>query len=560
MSPDLLRQISAWLEQDPDAQTRAELEALVADNNEAELQSRFGEPLRFGTAGLRAKMGAGLSCMNRSVVAQASWALGMYLETAVATAKSAGVCVGYDGRTHSEAFAYEAASVLAGLGFRVFLFDEPVPTPLLAFAVLHHKAAAGVMITASHNPPSDNGYKVYWQDGAQINTPHDGGIEVFMQNVPSYKDMLHNDVAPQTRLTSSMTDAYLTSIKRSGFQHTASGSLAIAYTALHGVGETLLRRTLKEFGFTNVFSVTEQAKPDGTFPTVAFPNPEEQGAMDRVFELAQRVQADLILANDPDADRLAVAVAHNGRFVRLTGNELGILLADYVLKHTVAQRPCVISTLVSSPWLVRIAEGYNAHAEQTLTGFKWIMRRAHELEAQGYTFVYGYEEALGYCIGHTVRDKDGIRAALVVADMAHTYAANGKSLIDHLDHLYQTYGVHIDAQVSIRFSGPKNSEILQSRMEHLRKHPPTHIAHLPVIQQTDYLQSSAPQLPSTNMVKWDLEGGHTLLLRPSGTEPKLKCYVNVHESVTTTQPLEVAKAKAKKTLQTLQTALEQLLK
>jgi phosphomannomutase len=541
----LRRKVEDWIAQDPDPVTRAELEELLAKGDEPELRDRFAGPLEFGTAGLRGVLGGGPGRMNRLVVARATAGLCRYLQEQVSDAAERGICIGYDGRRLSRTFAEDAAAVVAGAGIRVHLFDRMVPTPVLAFAALDRKAAAAIMITASHNPPAYNGYKVYWENGAQIIPPHDVGIARRIGAVGSYASIprLEPEQARSEGLLHDLGDEleerYLEGIQGLLPQRQAPEDLSIAYTALHGVGQRFVLRALRQAGFRHLSPVIEQGDADPSFSTVSFPNPEEKGAMDRVLALAERERADLVLANDPDADRLAASVrARDGTYRTLTGNELGCLLGHYVLSQGDPQaRRLVISTVVSSPMLGAIARAHGARWEQTLTGFKWIANRAMELEAQtGLRFEFGYEEALGYTVGGHVRDKDGISSAAVIADMAAWCKANGRTLLDELETCWRRYGMYLSRQVSATHEGPGGSERIAQIMETARRNPPHRIGDQAVLAVEDYQagtrtppggQSKALAFPKANMVLLELEGGHRAMLRPSGTEPKIKYYIDV---------------------------------
>ncbi len=463
---DLLDRARAWLDHDPDEETRAELAALLqnADAHLADLADRFAGPLEFGTAGLRGILGAGENRMNRAVVRRTTWALGTELLAHHAGAPPL-VIIGFDGRKSSDVFARDAALVLTKLGLYVQLYDGVGPTPLLAFTV-GLGAAAGIMVTASHNPPEYNGYKVYWNQGAQIVPPIDAQIAArIAQAGPANAIALDDhDAAIASAHLHLVGDAlrtrYLDGIKklsRAGGDRT----LTIVYTAMHGVGDALCTAALAQAGFTSVHSVPEQQKPDGAFPTVAFPNPEEKGAMDLSFALGRDKKADLILANDPDADRLAVAIpdaASPTGFRQLTGNEVGVLLGHHVLtRDPPAADPTprlAIASIVSSPMLGAVAAALGVRYEETLTGFKWIEHRALEVEAQsGAQLAFGYEEALGYTVGTLVRDKDGISAAVVFAELVADLRTEGHTVVDRLTALYRQHGLFVSAQVNMTKRG-----------------------------------------------------------------------------------------------------------
>ncbi|HVY47281.1 MAG TPA: phospho-sugar mutase, partial [Minicystis sp.] len=438
---DLFERAEQWISHDPDPDAKRELAALVAAAKggdakaEAELKDRFLGPLEFGTAGLRGLIGAGETRMNRAVVLRTTAGLGSYLlEKDAAAARAKGVVVGFDGRRMGPEFAEDVACALAALGIPTLMTPIPCPTPLTAFAVNHLGAVAGVMVTASHNPPEYNGYKVYWGNGAQIIPPHDTGIAAAIAKQPPADGVARTpiDEARAKGLArtygADVETTYLAEVAKLRVRSDGARDIKIVYTPLHGTGERLCRRALAEAGFSNVTTVPEQAEPDGAFPTVAFPNPEEKGALDLAFALAKRDGAELVIANDPDVDRLAVAVRNvAGNFVQLTGNQVGALLGHYLLTEgEAAPNRLALASCVSSPMLGVIAGELGVHYEETLTGFKWIANRAMELErTRGMRFVFGFEEALGYTVGPLVRDKDGISAAVLLAEMAAVLRAEG---------------------------------------------------------------------------------------------------------------------------------------
>ena len=431
------------------------------------------EAFEFGTAGLRGLLGAGPNRMNRKVVLRATAGLCAYLLQTTPGVAERGVCIGYDGRRLSRQFAEDAAAVVCGMGIAAHAFQHVVPTPVLAFACLDRNAAAGIMVTASHNPPDYNGYKVYWGNGAQIIPPHDEGIAAAIAKVGSTDTIARADLkeaAAEGRyrvVGEDLERRYLDGVRALPVHPGLPRDLSIAYTALHGVGATLATEALAEAGFQAVYSVPEQAEPDGRFPTVAFPNPEEKGAMDMVLALAKAKSADLVLANDPDADRLAVAVRDaGGAYVQLTGNEVGCLLGHYLLDQGPAgDGRLVVNTIVSSPMLGAVARAHDAQWEQTLTGFKWIANRAMERESEGARFVFGYEEALGYTVGTLVRDKDGIGTAVVMADMAAWCRSRGKTLLDELEDAWRRYGMYLSRQVSKVLPGSEGAEQIAGHHE-----------------------------------------------------------------------------------------------
>lgn len=578
MNEDLRARAQRWVDDDPDPTTQAELRGLLAaaDLGTTDVADRFASTLEFGTAGLRGVLGAGPNRMNRAVVRRTSDGLARALLTEVPGAAARGVVIGYDGRLLSREFAEDTAGVLAAHGVAAHLFPRTVPTPALAYAVRKLGGAAGVMVTASHNPPEYNGYKVYWSNAAQIVPPVDATIAAAIEKAPPAREVrcLSADDARAKGLLRDVGDdvlrAYLDEIRMLQVYPPARGAvrdLPIVYTPLHGVGAELCEKALAEAGFTNVATVPEQAKPDGHFPTVAFPNPEEKGAMDLSFALATSRRAELILANDPDADRLAVAVPGPRGYVQFTGNQVGILLGHYLLterKLPAGSKPLMLASVVSSPMLGVICSALGARYEETLTGFKWIANRAMELENEGYTFLFGYEEALGYTVGPVVRDKDGVSAAVLMAEMASVLRERGQTLLGELEAIHRRHGLFVSSQVTVTKKGVTGAAELKALMERLRKAAPRTVGAHTVRAIADYQirerlllapgkeGSREPlALPKTNMVIYELEGGSRVIARPSGTEPKVKFYFDVREAMTGGETLGAAETRAGATMKAL---------
>jgi phosphomannomutase len=551
-----------WLAEDPDPDTRAELQALLDAHDASALAERFSAALEFGTAGLRGLLGAGPARMNRALVARFTAGLCAYLAEQVPDAASRGLCLAFDGRHKSRELAEETARIAASAGFVVRAFEAPVPTPLLAYTVREQRAAGGVMITASHNPAAYNGYKVYWENGAQIIPPHDQGIAACAARVGSLTELprLEPDELRMAgrwlSLGAPSRERYLEGVRELCPPPRRRAAIELAYTALHGVGTPLATAALQQAGFTTLHGVAEQAEPDPDFPTVRFPNPEEPGAMDRVLALAERTGAALALANDPDADRLRVAARDAaGQLRALSGNELGVLLADYLLRRAPRDgRNLVLRSVVSTPLLEAIAEAHGARAEVTLTGFKWICNRALELErTEGTRFVFGFEEALGYCTGNLVLDKDGISAAVLTALLASELAAEGETLWDRLHALWRSHGVHLSSQRSIGFAGVDGAARMVALMRRARGAPPVAIAGRKVLRVQDLLHD--PVLPPSDGLIYHLDGGQRIALRPSGTEPKAKLYFDVREPMTADETVPVAHARAEVLLRELEAAM-----
>ena len=566
MDASLLGRAQSWIAADPDPTTVAELRSLVSAGSEAELRDRLDSSLEFGTAGLRGLLGAGPNRMNRAVVRRATAGVARHLLATVPGSAERGVVVARDARRGSDDFARDVASVLAGHGLRALVFPHRAPTPLGAFACLHLGAAAAVVVTASHNPPEYNGYKVYWGNGAQIVPPTDAGIAAEIEAAGPARDVpyLPEEEARARGLWRDVGEevpaAYLARLQELLLHPGEGRDLRVVYTALHGVGGDWALRALREAGFAHVFPVAEQQEPDGRFPTVRFPNPEEPGALDLALALAEREGADLLLANDPDADRLCVAARdREGRMRPFTGNEVGVLLGHYLLTEGKrgAAPPLVLTTIVSSAQLGAIARELGARYAETLTGFKWIMNRALELEGAGEgSFAFGYEEALGYCAGRVVRDKDGLSAALVFADLAGWCRSRGLTPWEHLEGVQRRHGLYLSAQKSVVLPGRDGAEAIASLMEAFRAGAPAAIGGRAVAAELDYREGTARRggttrptgLPPSNVLAYELADGSRVTLRPSGTEPKVKYYFEVREEPRPGEPLAASRERGETSL------------
>ncbi len=528
----------AWLAQDPDPITRAELEELLTrvDAGDAaalaDLDDRFTTRLAFGTAGLRGRLGAGSNRMNRVLVGQAAAGLAAYVQQRAEPGAAPTIVVGYDGRRNSDVFARDSAEIFAGAGLRTILLPRLLPTPVLAFAVRHFGAAAGVMVTASHNPPDDNGYKVYLggaDGGSQIVTPADAEIAAQIQRVADAGDLAAVPRSDGYEIAEEdVVDAYVAATALVAPAPAGAAGLRWVYTALHGVGHETLARILEVAGYPPPVVVSAQVAPDGAFPTVAFPNPEEPGAMDLAYETARAADAEVILANDPDADRLAVAIpdaAAPGGWRRLTGNQIGLLLGWRAARQVAeraadadpaASTPSLACSLVSSPGLQVVAERHGLDFHATLTGFKWISR------APG--LVFGFEEALGYLVNpETVRDKDGISAAIAVLGMIAEAREQGRTLADEIERFAETFGFFDSGQVSVRVD---DLAVIGRIMARLRAEPPASIGDV-AVERFEDLQAPAQGEPLGDILRLWLADGSRVLVRPSGTEPKLKVYLDV---------------------------------
>jgi phosphomannomutase len=519
LGEELGTRVAGWVEADPAQVARSEVIHLVDAGDVTELTDRFSSRLEFGTAGLRGALGAGPNRMNRLVVRQAAAGLMAHL------GPGARVVIGRDARHGSEEFAEDTARVVAALGGIPLVLPGPHPTPLVPFAVRHLGADAGVMVTASHNPPADNGYKVYVGDGAQIVPPVDAAIAHRIHEAARHPVELSEPDDPTIeRLGDDVAAAYLEMVDRCRLVPDAGGA-RVVYTAMHGVGRDLLVAAFERAGYPAPHQVAEQVEPDPDFSTVAFPNPEEPGALDLALDLARRVQPDVVIAHDPDADRLGVAVPDHGDWRVLTGNEIGVLLADHILRHTAGGDRLVVTTLVSSTMLSKMAAAAGVRYVETLTGFKWIVRPA--LDDPTLRFVFGYEEALGYAVTPEVRDKDGITAAVLFAELVANLSRDGARVIDRLDQLAVEHGLHVGRTWSIRFDGAGAQEKMAALMSSVRRDPPTELAGHQVTRVHDHLEGG--DLPPTDAVRLELGEQARILVRPSGTEPKAKVYLEVVE-------------------------------
>ena len=538
----LLAAARGWAAQDPDDQTRAELEQVVADveagGDPADLADRFDGTLQFGTAGLRGELGAGPNRMNRVLVSQAAAGFARFL---VGRESHPSVVIGYDGRVNSDVFARDTAELMAGAGVRAILLPRALPTPVLAFAVRHLGASAGVMVTASHNPPRDNGYKVYLggrDQGSQIVAPVDGEIhEAILQVATTTSiDQLPRSTDFETA-GEEVVDAYVAatvSLVPRGEGAPARTPVPFVYTAMHGVGWEVARRVFLDAGLGEPTVVAEQIEPDGAFPTVAFPNPEEPGAMDLSYATAARAGAQLIIANDPDADRLAVAIpdaSAEAGWRRLTGNEVGALLGWRAAERLQREGRMakLAASIVSSPALAEVARAYGLSYSDTLTGFKWVSRVGG--------LAYGYEEALGYLVDpEKVRDKDGISAAADFLALAGELAAQGRTVADHLRAFDERFGAFASAQVSLRVTDLAR---IGQIMAALRDAPPASIGGVRVDQVDDFIRGFGV-FPASDILRFWMEGGARVIVRPSGTEPKVKVYIDASSTEGTAEQRRAA--------------------
>jgi phosphomannomutase len=516
MDQSLVREVQAWIADDPDPITSSQLQEWLDTNNEAELKKSFSGFLQFGTAGLRGPIRPGPSGMNRAVVGRTAAGIVTYMRERNLTS----VVIGRDARYGSEDYTFETAEIMSGAGMNVYVLPRPLPTPVLAFATNELGCDVGIMVTASHNPPQDNGYKVYLGGtvdgieyrGSQIVSPTDVSIAQKIDAIVSLKDQPRGKV--WTDLGEEIVEKYIT---RTASLATQPGTLKIVYTAMHGVGTETLQRVFHKAGFLSPILVDAQAAPDPDFPTVAFPNPEEPGAIDLALETAKTFEADLVIANDPDADRCAAAIKDpTSGWRMLKGDELGAVLGESIARK--GGSGIFANSIVSSSILRKIAKHYNFEFEETLTGFKWLAK------IKGLTF--GYEEALGYAVdAETVNDKDGISAAITLAQIATDLAADGKTILDLLDEIWARHGFHATEQISIRLTDLSKVGII---LGGLRTNPPQEIAGR-LVTSIDDLAAPTDGLPPTDGLRIWLDGGIRIIIRPSGTEAKMKCYIEVIE-------------------------------
>ena len=543
----------SWLENPYfDEDTKKELESIKNDENE--IKERFYKDLEFGTAGLRGVIGAGTNRMNVYTVRKATQGLANYINKKGFAAK--GVAIAFDSRRMSPEFADEAALCLAANGIKAYVFESLRPTPELSFAVRELKCIAGINITASHNPPEYNGYKVYWEDGAQITPPHDGGIMAEVKAVTDYNNVKTMDKADAQAqglyevIGAAIDDKYMEELKKQVIHwdsiKEAQKDIKIVYTPLHGTGNIPARRVLKEIGFENVYVVPEQELPDGNFPTVSYPNPEAAEAFDLALKLAKEKDADLVLATDPDADRLGVYVkdSKSGEYITLTGNMSGCLLADYVISQTkekegkLPEDGALIKTIVTSNMADAIAKHYGVKLIEVLTGFKFIGQQILGFENSGKgTYLFGFEESYGCLIGTHARDKDAIVATMALCEAAAYYKTKNMTLWDAMVAMYEKYGFYKDGIKAIGFEGIAGLEKIQNIMTTLRENTPTEIAGYKVLSARDYKEDTIKDmatgevtptgLPASNVIYYDLSDNAWLCARPSGTEPKIKFYYGV---------------------------------
>jgi len=578
---EILSKAESYIKEEKNSFFRDQVKDLVKKNDFDELNERFYKELDFGTGGLRGEIGGGLNRMNLFTVAKATQGLATYIVKNVPKEERVAV-IAYDSRNFSDTFSEEAALVLAANGIKTYLFSSLRPTPVLSFAVRQLKATTGIMVTASHNPAKYNGYKVFWNDGAQVTSPHDTGIISEVRAVSETINIISKDEAEKKGLLvyidKEVDEPYekmvVSQTLRPQLVKEKGSQLKIVYTPLHGAGNIPVNNALKEMGI-QVFTVPEQAEPDGDFPTVAFPNPEITEAMELSLKYGKQEKADLIMGTDPDSDRLGIAVPENGDFRLISGNQLGALLADYIFRTrkelgTLPSNGAFVNTIVTSDLQIRIAEDYGLSTFKVLTGFKFIGLKIKEFEDTGaHTYIFGGEESYGFLVGTAARDKDAVSAATMTAEMALWNVTQGRSVLDHLNEIYTKYGYFEETLISNYFEGQQGAAIMDKLMVDLRENPPESFGGLRISEIIDYENSTTKfcnsgevknniDLPSSNVLQFLLEDGSLVTVRPSGTEPKIKFYASCCESAGLA--LDKARAGTAVKIKAIETQVNELVK
>ncbi len=549
---DLLTAAQEWADHDPDPVTRNEILNCLERGDFDRLSELFQAHLTFGTAGIRGKLGPGPTRMNRVAIRRLAFGLATYLHS------SGTIVIGHDSRHNSSSFAQDICDVLTSEGIDVSIFSFPVPTPVLAYSVRYAKADLGVMVTASHNPALDNGCKVFLSDGAQLRSPIDKEIDQLIQTGGLPPLTIPQGEGTLTQLNSEIWEAYCQTIASSVREGTPD--LRVAYTPLHGVAWKTIKSVFERSNTATLIPVSEQVEPDPDFPTVPFPNPEEEGVMDLLLDLAVSRDADLAMANDPDGDRLAAAIpTQSGQWRVLTGDEIGALLFDRLTETTKGEKRKVVSTLVCSSLVSKIAARKEIRHAETLTGFKWIIPEAYR--DPSFTPIFCYEEALGYATNGAVRDKDGISAALLLAEVASDCRNHGESINDRLNRLSVDYGHHVVATRRVRLEGGVTTNNLHSAMQGLRQHPIKSLAGMQIVRLVDYEQpDSHPQIPPANLLKYELERDMRILVRPSGTEPMIKIYMEKVTPISSIDFIDDSEQQAQKMFEEAGAELEEILR
>ncbi len=565
--------IKEWLGDDYDKDTQLEINKLVQQNNEAELTDRFYKELDFGTGGLRGVIGAGTNRMNIYTVGKSAQGIANYI-TKNEKDYSKGIVIAYDSRNFSDIFALRSGLIFAANGIKAYIFSSLRPTPILSFAIRRLNAIAGIVVTASHNPPEYNGYKVYYKDGGQVLPPHDVGIidEVrAIKSMSEVKSISEKEAINKSLLSyidKEVDEAYYKralslSINRDTVKQ-MSDKLKIVFTPLHGASNIAVRELLKRWGFNNVYVVKEQEEPDGNFPTVSYPNPEESKALELAIKLAKTNDSDIVLATDPDGDRVGTAIKHKNDFILLNGNQVGVIITYYLLSQYKAhgrlpKDSFVVKTIVSTDLTSAICDDFNVHQFEVLTGFKYIAEKIyqyHDLENKSKEYIFGFEESYGYLLGDFVRDKDAVSTCAIIAEVAALCKNKGITLIDYLDEIYKKYGFYLEGLRSLTLKGKEGVEQIQKIITHFRDSPPDRINNSKVIRIRDvYLGKTTDltngkeeplDLPKSNVLTFYLEDNSKVTIRPSGTEPKIKFYFSIIKS--NVDNLDNAKLSAKKDL------------
>ncbi len=580
---EIVAKAKEYIAQEKDPQFRGEVEELLKDvkGNFKELEDRFYQSLEFGTAGLRGIMGGGTNRMNPLNISKATQGLANYLIKAFPKEAKDGTlsaCIAYDSRHNHEKFSDITACVFAANGIKAYLFTGMRPTPELSYAILQLGCKTGVVVTASHNPPQYNGYKAYWEDGAQVTPPHDKGIIDEVNSVKEVKTMDKEQAVKEGKIVlidKEIDEKYDEMVKSNLYRpeliKEKAGSVKVVYTPLHGTGAMHVEKVLGDLGL-NVITVPEQREGNGDFPTVEKPNPEEAPALNMAIALAKKENADIVIATDPDADRLGTAFPDGkGNYVLVTGNQMGVLLADYIFLskkefNRMPENPYLVRSIVTAPMVDKVAEYYGVKVEECLTGFKWIASVAQKMEREGYGhYAFGYEESYGYLIETEVRDKDGVSAAAMCAEMTLYWASKGKSLLDRMNDLYKMFGIYEEAQINQYFPGISGPGIMKGIMSKLRTEGLKTLGGKKVLKINDIQESisfdpenpsqkTSINLPKSNVLQFFLEGGTKVCARPSGTEPKIKFYINA--TVPSGDDFEKSKQEAKDFAQKIKDELQ----
>jgi phosphoglucomutase len=575
------KKVAEWTKPPFDADTIREITQIISEHNMNDIEDRFYRDLEFGTGGLRGVIGAGTNRMNIYTVGMATQGLANYIKSSGGMNK--GVVIAYDSRRMSRAFSREAACVLAGNGIQVYLFQEITPTPLASYAIRKLKAVSGIVITASHNPPEYNGYKVYWEDGGQIVPPHDRNIisEVSKIGGISKIQTIDFDQGLKTGkiriIADEITESYIADLKKTALRHPAASTVKIIYTPLHGTGYRIIPRVLNEFGFSNIIIEPSQGIPDENFPTVTSPNPEEKEALSRALALAQKENADIILATDPDADRMGIGFKNNdGTYSLINGNQIGTMMEYYILSRLkemdkLPKNAAVIKTIVTTELQRDIARSFGCSIDDVLTGFKWIAARMKDYDEKGnHTFIFGGEESFGYLPVPFVRDKDAVSSCYFIAEMADWLKEKGQNFEDFLNEIYLKYGLYLEDLYSLTLKGIEGNAKIRDLMNGFRNSPPREFAGIPV-ERIDDIQSSTSKsmadgsetaikgLPKSDVMQFFLNDGSKITMRPSGTEPKIKFYFSVKIRVTE-KTLDQGKIQAKDKIERIRDGLLEMVR